>query len=152
MTHESELGVQGGGPDESGVLTGYAYRQRTVGVDGADNVSIDATHQHHAGNIEGFGIGDSKTVSEFADYVELFEHLADLGPATVDHHWLHTHLAHEHHVLGKQTQCFRLIGTGCTGEHIASVFDDHRGVSKPGDVRQCLDEYCCLFLRTQIQS
>ncbi len=79
VAHEAEIGVAGGAPDEAGVLAGNTDRQRPVDVDGGHDVPVDLAHQHHAGDVEGLGVGDPQAVAELGLLAQAGHELADLG-------------------------------------------------------------------------
>ena len=66
-----------------------------------DDVPVDLAHQHHAGNVEGFGVGDPQAVPELRLLAQPAHELADLRPAAVDDHGAHPNRAHEHDVGGE---------------------------------------------------
>ena len=52
------------GRDQIGVLTGHAYGERPVHVDGRDDVAVDLAHEHHARDVERVGVGDPQAIAE----------------------------------------------------------------------------------------
>ena len=58
------------GHDEPGVLAGHADRQRAVDVDGADDLAVDLADEHHAGDVDGLGVGDPLAVAELGHLAE----------------------------------------------------------------------------------
>ena len=82
-------GVAGFGADEAGVLAGDADGEGGVDVDGRDDVPVDLADQHHAGDVQGLGVGDPQAVDELGDLAQPGHQLADLGAATVDHEGPH---------------------------------------------------------------
>ena len=84
VAHEAQLGRAGAGRDEAGVLAREADGQRPVHVDAGHDVAVDLAHQHHAGDVEGVGVGDPQPVEELGLLAQALHELADLGPAAVD--------------------------------------------------------------------
>ena len=66
------------------------------------DVAVDLAHQHHAGDVEGVGVGDPQAVEELGLLAQPLHELADLGPAAVDDDRPHADHAHEDDVLGEQ--------------------------------------------------
>ena len=64
VADEAEVGVAGLGADEPGVLAAHADGQRAVHVDGADDVAVHLADEHHAGDVDGLGVGDALAVAE----------------------------------------------------------------------------------------
>ena len=83
---------------------GHADGQRGVDVDGRDDVPVDLADEHHAGDVEGLGVGDPQPVDELGDLAEPGHELADLGAAAVHHEGAHADRAHEHDVGGERGQ------------------------------------------------
>ena len=104
VADEAELRGRGPGADEAGVLAGDADRQRPVDVDGRDDVPVDLADQHHAGDVEGLGVGDPQAVDELGHLAEPGHQLADLRAAAVDDEGSHPDRAHEHDVGGERRQ------------------------------------------------
>ena len=50
--------------DEAGVLAGQPDGERAVHVDAGDDVAVDLADEHHAGDVEGLGVGDPQAVAE----------------------------------------------------------------------------------------
>ena len=96
--------VAGVGPDQAGVLARHADGQRAVDVDGGDDVAVDLADQHHAGDVEGLGVGDPEAVAELGHLAQPGHELADLGAAAVDHQRPHADRAHEDDVGGEDGQ------------------------------------------------
>ena len=104
VADEAELARPGHGRDEAGVLAGQADGQGAVDVDGGDDVAVDLADQHHAGDVEGLGVGDPQPVEELGHLAQPGHERADLGPAAVDDHRQHADRAHEDDVLGELGQ------------------------------------------------
>ena len=58
------------GGDQVGVLAREPDRQRRVHVDGRDDLPVDLAHEHHAGDVEGLGVGDPQPVAELGVLAE----------------------------------------------------------------------------------
>ena len=57
--------------------------ERAVDVDGRHDVAVDLADQHHAGDVEGLGVGDPQAVAELGLLAEPGHQLADLRAAAV---------------------------------------------------------------------
>ena len=71
------------GEDEPGVLAADPDGQRAVHVDGADDLAVDLADQHHAGDVDGLGVGDPLAVAELGHLAEPLHEVADLRAAAV---------------------------------------------------------------------
>ena len=83
-----------------------AHGVGTVDIDRADDVTTDLADQHHAGDVEGLGVGDPQAVDERRLLAELREKLADLRTAAVHHDGFQADGAKQDDVLCKRLgQC-----------------------------------------------
>ena len=89
--------------------------------------------QHHAGDVEGLGVGDPEAVAELRFLAQAGHELADLGAAAVDHDRAHADGLQQHDVLGEA------IGEVRVGHGVAAVLHDHGGAEEAADVGQRLD-------------
>ena len=117
-----------------GVLARQAHGQRPVDVDAGHDVAVDLAHQHHAGDVEGVGVGDPQPVEELGLLAQPGHEVADLGPAAVDDHRPHADRAHEHDVLGEEA------AEGGLGHGRPAVLDDHDLAPEAADVGQGLGQ------------
>ena len=137
VADEAELGVAGGGPDQPGVLAADADGVVAVQVDRRDELRVDLADQHHAGDVDGLGVGDPQAVAELGGLAEPGHQRADLRAAAVDDDRAHPDEAHQHDVLGEQVEG---VVVGRAGEGVAAVLDDDGLAGEAADVRQRLDE------------
>ena len=70
VADEPELGVAGDGLDQPGVLAADADRVVAVEVDGRHELRVDLPDQHHAGDVDGLGVGDPQAVAELGGLAE----------------------------------------------------------------------------------
>ena len=66
------------GEDQAGVLAAHADGDRAVHVDGADDLAVDLADEHHAGDVDGLGVGDALAVAELGHLAEPLHEVADL--------------------------------------------------------------------------
>ncbi len=137
VADEAELRVAGGRPDQAGVDAADADGVAAVHVDRGDELRVDLPLEHHAGDVDGLGVGDPQAVDELGFLAEPFHQLGDLRTAAVHDDRAHPDEAHQHDVLGEQGE--RIV-VGGAGEGIAAVLDDDGLAGEPPDVRQRLDE------------
>ena len=102
-----------------------------------DQLRVDLADQHHAGDVDGLGVGDPQAVAELGRLAEPRHQLADLGAAAVDDDRPHADEAHQHDVLGEQREG---VVVGRAGQGVAAVLDDDGLAGEAPDVRQRLDE------------
>jgi hypothetical protein len=73
-------------------------------IDPADDVAADLADQHHAGHVEGLGVGDPEAVPEPGLLAEASEEVADLGTTAVDDDRPQPDGAQQHDVGGEGRQ------------------------------------------------
>ena len=137
VADEPELGVAGDGLDQPGVLAADADRVVAVQVDRRDELRVDLADEHHAGDVDGLGVGDAQPVAELGHLAEAVHQGADLGPAAVDDDRAQADEAHQDDVLGEHVEG---VVAGGAGEGVAAVLDDDGLAGEAADVRQRLDE------------
>ena len=108
-------------------------------VDCRNQLWVYCAKENHARDLHCFGIGDTQTVSKLWLLAESFHESADLWPAAVYHHWLNAHSMHEGDVL-RERSCS--IGIACSGQCIATVFNNNCLACKLLDIRQRFNEQC----------
>src|SRR5207248_6394496 len=92
-----------------------------------NDVAVDLADQHHAGDVEGFRIGDPETIAELGLLAQPLHELADLRTAAVDDNRAHADGSHQHDVLRERVE----IPDGVT-----PVLHHHDLVVEAADVRQ----------------
>ena len=137
VADEAELRAARDGADQPGVLAADADGVVAVQVDRRHELGVDLADQHHAGDVDGLGVGDPQAVTELGGLAQPFHQRADLRAAAVDDDGAHADEAHQHDVLGEQVEGVVL---GRSGEGVAAVLDDDRLAGEAPDVRQRLDE------------
>ena len=133
VADEAELRVAGSGTDQAGVLAADPDGVVAVQVDRRDQLRVDLSDEHHAGDVDGLGIGDPQAVAELGGLAEALHQGADLRAAAMDDDGTHADESHQHDVLGEQLEGVVLGGAG---EGVAAVLDDDRLAGEPADVRQ----------------
>ncbi len=103
-------------------------------IDRADDVAADLADQHHAGDVEGLGVGDPQAVDERRLLAEPREKFADLRTAAVHHDGFQADGAKQDDVLCKRLRQCRIH------HGIPAKFHDDDGVAETLDVGQGLDE------------
>ena len=94
--------------------------------------------QHHAGDVEGLGVGHPQAVVELDLLAEPPHHLADLGPAPVDDHRQDPDRAQQHDVLGEASARRGVasgVGRRSPAQRVAAVLDDDDLARELPDVR-----------------
>ena len=129
------MGEKDRAPQGHDVLPRQPHGQGSVDVDRAHDVSVHLAHQHHAGDVQGLGVGDPQPVTELGDLAQAGHELADLGTTTVDHDGAHAHRPHEDDVLGEQRQSRRVL------DGVAAVLDDDDLAPEAADVGQGLGQH-----------
>ena len=137
VADEAELGVAEPGADQAAVLAADSDGVVAVDVDRADDLRVDLADQHHAGDVDGLGIGDAQAVAELGLLAEPRHQVADLRAAAVHDDRSHADQAHQHDVFGEQRQRVVLARAG---ERVAAVLDDDDLAGEAPDVGQRLDE------------
>ena len=137
IADEAELRAAGGGADQPGVLAADPDGVVAVQVDRRHQLRVDLADQHHAGDVDGLGVGDAQAVAELGGLAQPLHQRADLRAAAVDDDGAHADEAHQHDVLGEQVEGVVL---GRAGEGVAAVLDDDRLAGEAPDVRQRLDQ------------
>ena len=135
VADEAELGVAQAGLDQPGVLAREADGERAVGVDGGDDVAVDLADEHHAGDVEGLGVGDAEAVAELGLLAEPLHEVADLGAAAVHDDDADADRVQQHDVGGEA------LGQGRVGHGVAAVLHDDGGAEELPDVGQRLDQH-----------
>ena len=102
-------------------------------VDGADDLAVDLADEHHAGDVDGLGVGDPLAVAELGHLAEPLHEVADLRAAAVHDDRPDADRAHEHDVLGERGRQ-RGVDHG-----VAAVLHDDDGAPEALDVGQRLD-------------
>jgi hypothetical protein len=137
VADETQFGVARCGLDQPRVLTADTDCVVAVDVDGGDELRVDLADQHHAGDVDGLGVGDPQAVAELGGLAEPAHQVADLRPAAVHHHRTDADETHQHDVLGEQRE--RVV-VGGSGECVAAVLHHHHLAGEAADVRQGLDQ------------
>ena len=75
--------------------------ERAVDVDGRHDRRVDLAAQHHAGDVDGLGVGDPQAVAELRHLAQAAHEVADLRAAAVHDDGPHADGAHEHDVLAR---------------------------------------------------
>ena len=101
----------------------------------ADDLAVHLADQHHAGDVDGLGVGDALAVAELGHLAEPLHEVADLRTAAVHDDRPEADGVHQHDVLGEGGRQ-RGIDHG-----VAAVLHDDDAAPEPLDVRQRLDEH-----------
>ena len=113
VADETEGGVAWRSGDQAAVLAREAHGVGTVDIDRADDVTTDFADQHHAGDVEGLGVGDPQA-STNAVSLPSCEKLADLRSAAVHHDGFQADGAKQDDVLARSSwpdppwRCYRI--------------------------------------------
>ena len=137
----AELGVAGGGGDETGVLTREADRDRSVDVDDADDVAVHLADEHHPGDVERLGVGHPQAAPEFGHLAETGHQRADLRASTVHDDRQDADRLEQDDVLGELLEWPRRFAGPLIGEGVSSVLDDDGPPGEAADVRQRVAEH-----------
>jgi hypothetical protein len=100
----------------------------------AHEVAVDPSHQDHAGDVEGLGVGHPQAVDEGGHLAEAGHELTDLRTTAVDHDDLQAGRVEQDDVLGEAGQC------GLVAHGVAAVLHHHHVSVEAAEVRQRLDE------------
>ncbi len=144
VADEAEVDVARGGDDQPRIGPANADGQRAVHVDRGDDLRVDLTDEHHAGDVDGLGVGHPQSVAELGLLAEASHQLADLRSAAVHHHRVHADRVHQHDVLGEQGEG---VGLRRPGERVAAVLHHDRLAGEAADVGQGLDQHTRLLRR-----
>ena len=98
--------------EEAAILARDPDRDGLEHVDRAHQLAVDLADQHHADDVERFGVGDAQAVDAL-DGLALALHLrVDLRSAAVDQHRANPHRVEQEHVLGEaRARSGSVIGT-----------------------------------------
>ena len=91
-------------PDQPAVDAADTNGVVTMHVDRCDELRVDLPLEHHAGNFDGFCIGDAQPVDKLRDFAEPLHERRDLRPTAVDDDRPHPDETHHHDVLREQRQ------------------------------------------------
>ena len=104
IADEAEFWVSGMRPDQPAVDAADTNGVVAMHVDCCDELRVDLTFEHHAGNLNGFGVGDAQPVNKLRHFAEPLHERRDLRPTTVDDDRPHPDETHHHDVLREQRQ------------------------------------------------
>src|SRR5712692_3264592 len=129
---ETHLRTERLGDDAWAVLAAHADRLAAKPVDGAHDVGIHFSGEHHLYDFHRFVVGDAQPVLELCLQAEALAHRRDLWSPTMYEHRLHADVTEQHDV--EQRLVPRLL------ERVATDLDHDDLAVESLDVRQRLDE------------
>ena len=94
-------------PDQAAVAAADADRVVAVHVDRGDELRVDLADEHHAGDVDGLGVGDPQAVAELGRLAEPRHQRGDLRSAAVDDDRAHPDEPHQHDVLRRTRRARR---------------------------------------------
>ena len=102
-----------------------------------DDLAVDLADEHHAGDVDGLGVGDPQAVEELGLLAEALHQVADLRTAAVHDDRAHADRAHQHDVLGEQRE--RVV-VDAPAMALPPYLTTTVWPAEAADVRQRLDE------------
>ena len=131
--------------DHGAVLAAEADRAAALGVDGAYDLLVDRSGEHHLDDLHRRLVGDAQAPGELRFDAELLQHQADLRAAAMHDDRIDAGLFEKHHVLGEVAR-FLLVP-----HRVAAVLHDDDRLVIAQHVRQRLHEDFGLLLGRGIE-